>query len=200
MHDNKTKKRITIGLIALSSIGILFIVYRLWIVSDPILPDWEPLTAEDTYDMKEAITYPLSFAFVHCTANRPKSNITKKNGKAYLWGEAQKRGFHTYGYNFVVYENGQSDTLIPINRNTLVEPNERACGVRGYNKISIHVAYVGGLNSLGYPTNTLTIPASHELQRILDEIKEISPKTMICPHNKYSYQKKACPSFNFKCY
>lgn len=204
MHDNKSKTaqithaKLLIAFIIVSAVW--FLLYRLIIVQDPELPDWEPMDRIELDQLKTPVPHLLEYLFVHCTANRAGSNITKKNGKAYLWRVAQERHFPGYGYNWIIYEDGQIDTLIPVNKDMWVTPNERASGAKGYNSISFHVAYMGGLNRLGYPANTLTPAAKQSLNLIASRVKALRLSLQVCPHYKVSVIPKACPSFKFECY
>lgn len=70
--------------------------------------------------------------FVHCTASWQETT-TKES----LLAEFKRKGWKNPGYHFVVFPDGKILRMLDEDR--------VANGVKGYNNISIHVAYVGGI-------------------------------------------------------
>ena len=71
--------------------------------------------------------------FVHCTASWQSTTTV-----ASLYKEFKDKGWRNPGYHWVVFPNGR---IVQMLGEDLV-----ANGVQGYNKNSIHVAWVGGID------------------------------------------------------
>ena len=81
-------------------------------------------------------------------------------------------------------------------------------GVKGYNSTSVNVAYVGGIDAKGEPTDNRTDEQKQSLLRLLKELKGRYPKAQILGHRDISPDTnhngvvdpweriKACPCFD----
>jgi len=72
--------------------------------------------------------------FVHCTASW-QNTTTMESLKA----EFKQKGWKNPGYHWVIFPNGKIVQMLP--------EEQVANGVKGYNEHSIHVAWVGGIDS-----------------------------------------------------
>lgn len=72
--------------------------------------------------------------FVHCTASW-QNTTTMESLKA----EFKQKGWKNPGYHWVIFPNGKIVQMLP--------EEQVANGVKGYNAHSIHVAWVGGIDS-----------------------------------------------------
>lgn len=98
--------------------------------------------------------HPITRIILHCTASRAGVDLTANDIRSYHCNPATKgcRGGHNSGYHYIIRLYGRIEQL-PV-------PQYVANGVKGYNAQGIHVCYVGGLDMLGPPANTLT-PAQY---------------------------------------
>ena len=119
---------------------------------------------------------------IHCTATPEGRKTTLE--EVTLWH--RKRGFRTIGYHYLIHLNGE------ISRGRPVEEIGSHC--KGYNKTSIGVAYVGGVDKDFKPKDTRTHEQKHALRMIVEQFKDKYPDGTI--HGHYEFSKKACPSFN----
>lgn len=140
----------------------------------------------------------IKYIFVHCTASN-QSSTTEKT----LRDEFKRKGWKHCGYHYAIKPNGNIIFLEP--------EKEIANGVAGYNKNSIHVAWIGGIDSThpnGIDNRTLSQKLS--LTDILVKLKQKYPKAAILGHRDISpdinkngivdpwERIKACPCFDAK--
>lgn len=133
----------------------------------------------------------IKFIVVHCTAGPQDQKTT--DIKAY-W--ANKLGWKSYGYHYLINANGTIEDLTPIEK-----PSN---GVKGYNAHSIHVCYKGGQG--GKDTRTTMQKAS--LLSVVKNLKKRFPNAKIVGHRDFSPDLnkdgkitpnewiKLCPSFD----
>ena len=81
--------------------------------------------------------------FIHCTASSRKTSIEQ------LLAEFKSRGWHAPGYHYVAMPDGRMVKLL--------DEEKVSNGVRGYNQSAINIAYVGGIDAKGRPTDNRTI-------------------------------------------
>lgn len=121
---------------------------------------------------------------VHCSATNPTQDFDASDIDR--WHKARK--WSGIGYHFVIKLDGSTE-----------------CGRRledvgahafGYNKRSIGICYIGGVDMNGKPTDTRTDEQKRALRSIIGLLKIDYPKARVMGHNEVS--KKACPSFNVK--
>lgn len=122
---------------------------------------------------------------VHCSATPedrdvPMSEIRK-------W-HVQERGWSDIGYHYVVLLDGTLEIGRPMHRN--------GAHVKGHNKNSIGIAYVGGTAATGQPKDTRTEQQKFTLEALLKTLRSIYPEAKIYGHRDFS--SKACPSFDAK--
>lgn len=70
--------------------------------------------------------------FVHCTASWQNTTTVES-----LYKEFRDKGWRNPGYHWVIFPNGKIVQMLP--------EEQVANGVKDYNKHSIHVAWVGGI-------------------------------------------------------
>ena len=125
--------------------------------------------------------------FIHCTAGNQKQ--TKND----LLKEFKNKGWKNPGYHYVVFPDGKIEQLL--------DENEVSNGVQGYNSTSINIAYVGGIDSKGRPTDNRTKAQKKSLVVLLTAIKRDYPEAHIMGHrdiwgkDKRNW-KKMCPCFD----
>lgn len=118
---------------------------------------------------------------IHCSATREGqdvrcSDITK-------WH--QERGFKTCGYNYVIDLDGRIEMGRPL---TMDGAHCNTAGTSGtsYNKHSIGICYIGGLDKYGNPKDTRTPAQKVALASLVYELVEQFPITDILGHRDAS--------------
>ena len=135
---------------------------------------------------------------VHCSATHEGSDIGAKEIKQWHL----KRGFNDIGYHFII----RLDGLIEVGRDLSIA----GAHVKGHNKDSVGVCYVGGLDQNGKPKDTRTSRQKKSLDTLLITLKLMFSKADILGHRDLSPDLdgdgvveshewlKACPCYNVK--
>ncbi len=136
--------------------------------------------------------------FVHCTATREGQDIDAATIRR--WHKNQ--GWSDIGYHFVVRLDGEIEKGRAENR--------IGSHVRGFNRGSIGVVYVGGLDAQGKPKDTRTVEQTQSLHKLITALLEAYPGAEVLGHRDASPDTdgdgkvephewlKACPSFDVK--
>ena len=119
---------------------------------------------------------------IHCSATREGQDISA----ATIDEWHKDRGWSGIGYHYVIGLNG----LIEYGRDI----NKTGAHVKGYNKGSIGICYIGGCDSNMNPKDTRTPEQIATLLEFLRILKKLHPNATIHGHNEFS--PKACPSFD----
>lgn len=118
---------------------------------------------------------------IHCSAT--------KEGKYFdvedidRWHKA--RGFKCVGYHYVVLLDGTIQEGRPI--------GQIGAHCKGYNKNSIGICYIGGLDENGKVKDTRTSEQKESLVNLITELKNKFPEATIHGHREFA--NKACPVF-----
>lgn len=97
-------------------------------------------------------------------------------------------GWRNPGYHYLVEPSGRLHVLQP---EELV-----ANGVRGYNRQSIHVAFIGGINEHRQPEDNRTEAQKLVLRALVQTLKNRYPEATVQGHRDFPRVTKACPSFD----
>ena len=124
----------------------------------------------------------INLIVVHCTATSAGRKVTA--AEIDTWHKA--RGFKSIGYHFVVGLDGYIELGRPVG-----EPGAHA---KWFNRYSIGVAYVGGLDGEGKAADTRTSEQKTALVRLLRHLKSRFPEARIVGHRDLA--PKACPCFD----
>ena len=120
---------------------------------------------------------------IHCTATPEGREVTV--GEVRSWHKA--RNFSDIGYHYLITLNGTVEVGRP--------ESKVGAHVKGHNKNSIGIAYVGGMDKdFKNPKDTRTPEQKEALIWLIDELKRRYPGSTVHGHNEYS--SKACPSFD----
>ncbi len=119
---------------------------------------------------------------VHCTATWPSNCIGITDIDRYH----RSRGFDGVGYHFIVRIDGTIECGRPLER--------IGAHCRGQNACSIGVAYVGGLDASGKPTDTRTSEQRKALLLLLTKLRQRFPQAAI--HSHRDFAATACPCFD----
>lgn len=137
---------------------------------------------------------------VHCT---DEPNTAKRNREYYRHFFFDVKGWSHFGYHIVVYQDGTWERLQPmpdpnVNGGVITDAT-RANGAAGYNRDSLHVAYVGG--RWGNTTkrgDTRTVAQKQTLRALIGMLKADFHITEVVGHCDLPGVKKTCPNFDAK--
>lgn len=121
---------------------------------------------------------------LHCSATPEGRNVSVETIRE--WHKA--RGWSDIGYHYVVMLDGTIEEGRPLER--------QGAHVRGHNKGSIGICYIGGLDSDMKAKDTRTDAQRASLSAFLEFLMVEYPKATLHGHNEFSA--KACPSFIVK--
>lgn len=100
----------------------------------------------------------------------------------------KQRGWKGIGYHYLITLDG----TVEVGR----KEEEIGAHTVNYNKNSIGICYVGGLDKNGKPKDTRTTQQKAAMYKLLTDLKKKYPKATI--HGHYEFAKKSCPCFNVK--
>lgn len=119
----------------------------------------------------------------HCSATPEGRHVSTSTIKAWHKG----RGWSDIGYHYVIELDGRVYEGRPIAK--------QGAHVKGHNKDSIGICYVGGLDSSGkVAKDTRTSAQKATLYTLTAQLLREHPGATVHGHNEYD--NKACPSFN----
>lgn len=140
---------------------------------------------------------PLQYLVIHCTATPEGREVTSSEIRHWHTDPVSKggRGWKQVGYTDMIHLDGKVERLVKNNEDANVDPWEITNGARGYNHISRHVVYVGGVASDGKtPKDTRTAAQKDSLARYVRDFHRRHPDVRIIGHREIAA--KACPSFD----
>ena len=126
----------------------------------------------------------ITRAIIHCSATNPEQDFDASDIDR--WHKA--RGWSGIGYHYVIKLDGTLERGRDINKT--------GAHAFGYNKKSIGICFIGGIDMEGNPADTRTDEQKRTLKILIGMINGRFPKATIHGHNEFS--KKACPSFCVK--
>lgn len=134
--------------------------------------------------------------FVHCTASHQTATVDD------IKREFKNKGWKNPGYHYLIDTKGEIHQLL--------EEEGISNGVQGYNKTSINVAYIGGIDEKGKGIDNRTDEQKKSLKSLISKLKEKYPNAEVLGHRDISPDKngngiidpweriKECPCFNVK--
>jgi N-acetylmuramoyl-L-alanine amidase len=118
---------------------------------------------------------------LHCTASN--QNTTVESIQQY-WRNTLK--WKSVGYHLIIQPNG-----VPVRLAT----DDKVCnGVAGHNANSIHISYIGGIDSKGKPFDNRTQSQRETMRTLVESYMKMYPNAKVRGHNDFT-NLKACPSF-----
>ena len=120
---------------------------------------------------------------LHCSATREGQDISTETIRGW---HVNERGWSDIGYHYVVLLDGTVDKARPVER--------QGAHVRGKNKGSIGVCYIGGCDADMNPKDTRNEAQKKSLEDLITYLMESYDDATLHGHNEFS--SKACPSFN----
>ena len=119
---------------------------------------------------------------LHCTATPEGRDVSTETIRQWHLD----RGWSDIGYHYVVQRDGKIEKGRP--------EKKQGAHVRGHNKNSIGITYVGGCDSKMNPKDTRTECQKESLNSLILELMDCYPEATLHGHNEFSA--KACPSFD----
>jgi N-acetylmuramoyl-L-alanine amidase len=120
---------------------------------------------------------------VHCSATPEGRDVSVDEIRRW---HVEDRNWSDIGYHWVITLNGTLEEGRPEYKN--------GAHAKGFNKNSVGVCYVGGVDENLDPKDTSTEAQKETLRCILEDLKDRYPKAQIIGHRDVS--SKACPSFD----
>lgn len=116
----------------------------------------------------------IDLIVIHCTASRCTSDLTPTA----LEREHCTQKMSQCGYHFYIRKNGIIHPMRPL---SIIGAH-----VKGHNSNSIGIAYEGGLNARGIPTDTRTPEQRSALRALLHDLRSNFPNARILGHRDLS--------------
>lgn len=102
---------------------------------------------------------------IHCSATRAGQNLRAKD----IDRMHKQRGFNQIGYNFVIDLDGMIENGRPLNIDG-AHCNTKGFSESSYNKHSIGICYIGGLDASGKPADTRTNEQKAALRNLVAKL------------------------------
>lgn len=153
---------------------------------------------EPESDMVKGTGKSIKQIFVHCTATREGQDIDAATIKRWHLNQ----GWSDIGYHFVVKLDGTVERGRPEHR-----PGSHA---RGFNRGSVALVYVGGLDKQGKPKDTRTPEQTAAMHKLVSNLTKAYPGAKVLGHRDISPDKdgdgkvephewlKMCPCFDVR--
>lgn len=139
----------------------------------------------------------LEYLVIHCTATPAGMDVTADMIRRWHTSPVSKggRGWNQVGYTDLIRIDGSVVRLVDNNEDANVDPWERTNGAKGYNAISRHIVYAGGMSADNkHPQDTRTPAQLEALKNYVIDFHHRHPGVRIIGHNEIAA--KACPSFD----
>lgn len=138
----------------------------------------------------------LKYLVIHCTATPEGREVSSDEIRRWHTAPLSKggRGWKQVGYTDMIHLDGRVERLVANNEDANVDPWEITNGAAGYNRVSRHVVYVGGVTRQNIPRDTRTAAQREALKRYVLDFHKKHPDVEIVGHNQLAA--KACPSFD----
>ena len=140
----------------------------------------------------------IKYLIIHCTATPAGREVSSAELRRWHTApvSAGGRGWKQVGYTDMIHLDGTVERLVDNNEDANVDPWEVTNGAKGYNSVSRHVVYVGGVdaNDVRESRDTRTAAQKESLKRYVLDFHRRHPKVVILGHNQVA--PKACPGFD----
>lgn len=139
----------------------------------------------------------LQYLVIHCTATPLGQRVSADDIRAWHTSQPPRgRGWKQVGYTDMIHLDGRIERLVANNEDAVVDPWEVTNGAVGYNGVSRHIVYVGGLGADGRPRDTRTPAQKAAMSAYVKGFAAKHKDVKIVGHNNLSA--KACPCFDVK--
>lgn len=129
-----------------------------------------------------------NYIVVHASASKPSQDI----GAAEIDQWHRERGWDGIGYHAVIRQSG----ALEFGRHF----DDVGAHVKGYNRESIGICLVGGLNEVSEPSNTFNHEQLYTLSMLVEILLEAYPDATVQGHRDFPNVDKDCPCFDVKAY
>ena len=143
----------------------------------------------------------MKYLVLHCTATPEDREVSSKEIRHWHTDPVKKggRGWKQVGYTDLFHLDGTVERLVKNNEDAEVDPWEVTNGAAGYNSVSRHVVYAGGLAKDGKTAkDTRTAAQLKAMTAYVRDFHERFPQIKIVGHRDLPGVNKACPSFDVK--
>lgn len=142
----------------------------------------------------------LKYLVIHCTATAEGRDVTAAQLRAAHTNPVSKggRGWRVVGYTDMIHLDGRIERLVDNNEDANMDPWEITNGAKGYNTVSRHVVYVGGLDKKRKPKDTRTEAQKRAMAEYVKDFHRRHPDVKIIGHNEVAA--KDCPCFDVQKY
>lgn len=140
----------------------------------------------------------MKYLVIHCTATPEGRPVTSAEIRHWHTDPVSKggRGWNQVGYTDMIHLDGRVERMVKNNEDANVDPWEITNGAAGYNSISRHIVYVGGLATDGKtPKDTRTAAQTKAMINYVRDFHNRFPQIRIVGHHDLN-PGKACPSFD----
>lgn len=142
---------------------------------------------------------PLKYLVIHCTGTPECREVSADAIRHWHTDPESKggRGWKQVGYTDMIHLDGRVERLVKNNEDANVDPWEITNGAKGYNAISRHIVYVGGVdaNDVKKAVDTRTPAQKEALKRYVLDFHKRFPKVKIVGHCEMN-RNKSCPCFD----
>lgn len=138
----------------------------------------------------------LKYLVIHCTATPEGRKVSSDEIRKWHLSPVTEngRGWNQVGYTDMIHLDGSIERLVENDEDNIVDIWEITNGAVGYNSISRHIVYVGGVDNRNKAKDTRTTSQKDSLYKYINEFIVKHPHILIAGHNQFA--KKDCPSFN----
>lgn len=139
----------------------------------------------------------LKYLVLHCTATPEGREVSAAAIRQMHLSpvSAGGRGWKQVGYTDIIHLDGKVERLVDNNEDAWVDDWEITNGAKGYNSVSRHVVYSGGMTrDMKSPKDTRTAAQRTAMERYVRDFHRRHPNVRIIGHNEVAA--KACPSFD----
>ena len=150
------------------------------------------------------------YLVIHCTATPEGMEVTGADIRRWHTSpvSAGGRGWKQVGYTDLFRLDGRIERIADNNEDANVDPWEITNGVKGYNSVSRHIVYAGGLDKDRKGKDTRTQAQKKAMRDYVVDFHRRFPEVMIVGHRDLSPDRngngiiepsewiKECPSFD----
>lgn len=140
----------------------------------------------------------LKYLVIHCTATPAGREVSADDIRRWHTSPVSQggRGWKQVGYTDLFHLDGSVERLVGNNEDMNVDPWEVTNGAAGYNSVSRHIVYAGGVdaNDVNKAVDTRTPAQKEAMKRYVLDFHRRFPGVRIVGHNQLAA--KACPSFD----
>lgn len=137
----------------------------------------------------------LEYLVLHCTATPEGREVSAAEIRRWHTSPPPAgRGWKQVGYTDMIHLDGRIERLVNNNEDAHVDDWEITNGAAGYNRISRHIVYVGGVDKAGKPCDTRTPAQRQAMANYVKAFRKQHPTVKVIGHNQVA--KKSCPSFD----